>query len=525
MGLFNKIFRSKTEKRTTFRNPAQWFSDWLTGGGESSAGVNVNESNSLKYTPFWAAVRIISGTLGSLPIHVYRKINEKENEKYSSHPVYKLLHDRPNDYIDAVTFLETRQAHVLGYGNCYAEIQRDGRGNPLALWPLMPDKTRRMITDSGVFYYEVTLPTGGKVNIPDYNVLHIKGLGFDGYTGYNVVQMHKEALGYGMAVKKFGAKFFANGCNVSGVFEHPKELSQEAYDRLDKSLREKYTGLTNAQRTLILEEDMKFKQTGIEPEKAQALEVQKWTVDDCSRIFQIPPHMLASMEFSKYNNIEQLELEFYKRTMLYWFRKWECELKYKLFGTSERDKFFVKFNIDALLRGDIKSRMEAHEIGIRSSILSPDEAREKEDMNPIPDGKGKIFLQPLANGPLGTEPKSKDTNNNSNQNNNDPVRNAHRNLLTSQWIRVINKQNGDHRKNIDSAFNLLIEPVTAFASVIRKQNEAREILKGLLEEIITEKTKLSIYDANRMADLTINRFLISHHEGHEVARREDIIIK
>jgi len=282
--------------RSTSSNPSKWLVDWISGGTGSSSGVKVNEESALKFVPFWAAVRVISGTLSSLPFQVYKRNPEGGKEKIVNHRVYDLLHNRPNPYMDAITLIETRMAHVLTYGNGYAEIQRDGAGRPVALWPLLPDRTARKVDSSGVPYYEVMLGDGSTVDIPDYNVLHIKGLGFDGYTGYNVVDYNKEAIGYGVAVKEYGSRFFGQDANPGGVLEYPNALSDNALKHLQESWTSRHSGLSNKHRIQVLEEGAKWSPIGVNPDKAQALEVQRFSVDDISRIFNIPPHKLGSMD-------------------------------------------------------------------------------------------------------------------------------------------------------------------------------------------------------------------------------------
>jgi len=497
MGAICNILDAKIKRRSGTAHPAQWLIDVFTGGTESASGVNVNEQSALKYTPFWSAVRIISGTQGALPFLVYQRISDEDKKRAPKHPTYRLLHDRPNEYMDSITFIETRQAHVLTYGNGYAEIQRDKLDRPVALWPLLPNKTERKISPEGIPYYEITMPNSGeKIPLPDRNVLHIKGLGFDGYTGYNVVQYHKEAIGYGVAVKEYGARFFSNGANADGVFEHPAAMSPEAYKRLKESLRAN-EGLSKSHRTIILEESTKFNKTIVDPEQAQALEVQKWTVDDCSRIFQIPPHMLGSMEFSKYNNVDQLEIEFVKRTMLYWFRKWEQEVNYKLFMPKERADYFAEILYEGLLRGDIKTRYECYRIGKMAGFLSTNDIHKKENMNSIGPA-GDIYLEPLNMVPAGSKRSGGLLKSYK-------VRAAHKTLLTSQWLRIITKLNGNSQWNKEAAFRILCEPVTVYASILGRQENSRDILNNLLNEILTEQTKLSIYDADRLADLTMAR--------------------
>ena len=422
MGAICTLLNQAVSRRSGVTNPAQWLIDIFAGGDESASGVKVSHDSALKHTPFWSSVRIISGTLAALPFLVYERTEDGGGkDRVPAHPIYKLLHDRPNEYMDSLTLIETRQAHALCYGNGYCEIQRDGAGRPVALWPLMPqpERTKRVVDKQGRLYYEIRTPDGQGHILPDENVLHIKGLGFDGYTGYDVVRYHKEAIGYGVAVKEFGARFFGNGANVGGVIEHPTTLGDKAMKHLKESMKTEYEGLSKAHRLMILEEGMKLNKTGVEPDKAQALEVLKWTVDDCSRIFQIPPHKLGSMEFSKYNNVEQLQLDFIATTMLYWFKKWEQECNYKLFGQAERGRYFCEILVEGLLRGDIKSRTESLAMQKDRGVLSRNEWRAIENRNPVEGGDEFTEAANIAG-----------NQNNGNQNNgngnNNAVRAAHR---------------------------------------------------------------------------------------------------
>ena len=504
-------------KRFSLKQPPEWFIDYF-GGGASASGIKVGHQAALQFTPFWAAVRIISGTIAALPFKVYHNLEGGGKEAVPKHPVYQLLHTRPNDYVDAVTFLETRMAHVLCYGNGYAEIQRDGAGRPVALWPLLPDKTKRKITEDGKFVYEVTLPAGDKVPLPDANVLHIKGLGFDGYTGYDVVSYHKEALGLGIGVKEYGARFFANNAAPGGVLEHPgpAPLGDKAFKHLKESWAELHQGLENAHRVAILEEGTKWHEFGIDPQRAQALEVQKWTVDDCSRIFQIPPHMLGSMEFSKYNNVEELRLDFLTMTMLYWFRKWEQECSYKLLMPREQGKLFCEFVADGLLRGNVAARTKYYQAGRQWGFLSINDIRAKENMNPIGPA-GDVYLDPLNMVPAGSLKADSDNKGpwNDSVGDNDgggqnSIRAAHRALLASQWRRIITKQNNANgqkenpawwEKQREFAHNVLDDATRAYASV-RGIGAVPAIvtLDGLIKEIVSRNVILQPDDAERLAD-------------------------
>lgn len=507
MGAICKLLdRSIESNRSNTANPAQWFINWVGGGTESASGVKVNAQSALSYTPFWAAVRIITGTIAELPFIVYSRLPGGGKDREQKHPVYSLLHDRPNGYMDALTFIETRQAHVLTYGNGYAEIQRDGAGRPVALWPLLPDRTARKIKD-GVPYYEVQLPAGGTVNLPDYNVLHIKGLGFDGYTGYNVVAYHKDAIGYGIAVKEYGARFFSGDGSPGGVLEHPKALTDPAKKHLEESWSAGHTGLKQAHRMAILEEGMTWKQQAVDPKQAQALEVQKFTVDDCSRIFNIPPHMLGSMDRATFNNIEELNLKFLTMTMLYWIRKWEQECNYKLFMPAERGRLFTEILYDALLRGNTTARYAAYNIGRLGGWLNVDEIREKENMNPLPDGKGQIYLEPLNMKPAGTVDPPAD----SGGDDDDDVRATHRAAIASQWSRAIKKQANTTVSQSDYANKILFEPVNTWAALCGvPANRAREILEKLIADNLYKYSRYKISDARKLATITMQEIGANH---------------
>jgi len=501
----NILGRFGYTKRTTSSNPAQWLIDCVSGGAETSSGKRVNESSALKYSPFWASVRVISGTIASLPFIVYRRDGKGGKTRANGHSVYELLHNRPNEYMDALTFIETRQAHVLTYGNGFAEIQRTNGGKPIALWPLLPDRTFRKMGDDGVPYYEIRQAKGPTVYLPDYNVLHIKGLGFDGYTGYNVVQYHKEAIGYGVAVKEYGGRFFSNDASPGGVLEHPHTLGDTALKHLKESWNAEHKGLTQAHRLKILEEGMKWKQTGVDPEQAQALEVQKFTVDDCSRIFNIPPHKIGSMERATFSNIEEQNIDFVIMTMLYWFRKWEQECNYKLFMPGERKKMFCEILVEGLLRGKTLTRYTAYKIGRYAGFLSVNDILRFENMNTI-GPKGDIYLEPLNMTPAGTKPEPKSEPKTLEK---DSIRKAHRDLIISQLLRVIRKRFTSFESQRNFAKTILFEPVNAYASTFnRNGREVRGLLDDTVDMLISNN--FSEDDAGELADRIINMIGDNH---------------
>lgn len=396
MSLLSRIKRSLTNAR----NPQQWFINFVNGGSASSSGVVVSEASAMTYTPFWAAVRIISGAVAGLPLITYRKTDDGKERAENEIP-FTLLKDVANPYMTSFKLKETLQAHALVYGNGYANIERDGGGRPIALWPLLPNQTKRVIGDDGVPHYEVGIPGMEPRTLLDDDVLHIAGLGFDGLSGYNVVRLHKEAIGLGMATKQYSAAFFSNGAQPAGILEHPGEMTEQAQKRFRKSWEEQHKGLTRSHRIAILEEGMKYTQTGVNPEDAQSLEMQKFSVDDVARIFNIPPHKLASMDRATFSNIEEQNMDFLTQTLLYWLKGWETECNKKLIMPSRRGKVFVEYLVDAFLRGDLESRYKAYNTGRLGGWLSVNEIRGFENMNNIGD-EGDIYLEPLNMKPAGT---------------------------------------------------------------------------------------------------------------------------
>jgi len=526
MSTLREKLGSWVAKRFNLKNPPQWFVEYF-GGGKSSAGVQVGHQGALRFTPFWAAVRVISGTIGALPFKVYRRLDGGGKEPQSGHRVYGLLHEAPNEYMDAVTFVETRMAHVLTHGNGYAEIQRDGAGRPAGLWPLLPNRTARKAREDGTLYYEITLPAGGKITLPDRDVLHIKGLGFDGYTGYDVVTYHREALGYGIATKEFGARFFANDASPGGVVEHPGPgaMSAPAYNNLKKSWDEAHAGLSNAHRVAILEEGAKFHPTGVEPQKAQMIQAMKFSIDDCARIFGIPPHKIGSMEFSKYSNVYELNNDFYCSTMLYWFRKWEQEINAKLFGPGERGVLFVEILVDALLRGDMAARTAYYQAGRQWGWLSVDDIREKENMNPLPDGAGKIYLQPLNMVEAGTDPAPPAKP--ATDDDDDPVRTAHRGMLVAQCRRIVTKQiKRSREKTPDEWWQRhqawaaeLLEPTALAYERTRRQPKALagQVIARIVSEWFSESMPLESFATEKDAAEVIADDIIERIGGRHGA--------
>lgn len=379
MSIFERLFKSREKPQNSLFGSAYTFFF-----GSTTSGKTVNERTAMQTTAVYACVRVLSETLASLPLHTYTH-SDRGKEKATDHHLYYLLHDEPNPEMTSFVFRETLMSHLLLWGNAYAQVIRDGRGNVLALYPLLPDKMTVERTGAGELYYEYQKDTGPVILRRD-EVFHIPGLGFDGLVGYSPIAMAKNAIGMAIATEEYGAKFFANGANPGGVLEHPGVVKDPK--RVRDSWNAVYQGSSNAHRVAVLEEGMKFQSIGIPPEQAQFIATRKFQLNEIARIFRIPPHMIGDLEKSSFSNIEQQSLEFVKYTLDPWVSRWEQAIQKTLLKETEKSQYFVKFNVDGLLRGDYQGRMNGYAVGRQNGWLSSNDIRELEDMNRIPEDQG-----------------------------------------------------------------------------------------------------------------------------------------
>ncbi len=362
--------------------------------GGTTSGKTVNERTAMRTTAVYACVRILSEAVAGLPLHIYRYRADGGKERIPLHPLYHLLHDEPNPEMTSFVFRETLMSHLLLWGNAYAQVVRNGRGQAVALYPLLPSKMDVSRAANGQLLYtyyrdadETGLnPKGGYITLRRDEVLHIPGLGFDGLIGYSPIAMAKNAIGMSLATEEYGASFFANGANPGGVLEHPGVIKD--IGRVKESWNSAYQGNGNAHKIAVLEEGMKFQAIGIPPEQAQFLETRKFQINEIARIYRVPPHMVGDLEKSSFSNIEQQSLEFVKYTLDPWVVRWEQSLQQSLLLPSEKPSLFIRFNLDGLLRGDYQSRMNGYAVGRQNGWMSANDIRELEDMNRITTEEG-----------------------------------------------------------------------------------------------------------------------------------------
>lgn len=390
MGLFKSSKKPRDKPELENRTAGSGYTFFM---GTASSGKVVTERSAMQMTAVYACVRILSEAVAGLPLHIYRYKEDGSKEKAIDSNLYHLLHDEPNPEMSSFVFRETLMTHLLLWGNAYAQIIRNGKGEVIALYPLMPNKMQVDRDESGKLYYSYSRSegdpntlTGTTVLLEPRDVLHIPGLGFDGLVGYSPIAMAKNAIGLAIATEEFGSKFFANGAAPSGVLEHPGTIKDP--QKLRENWNSQFGGSGNAGKVAVLEEGMKYAPISISPEQAQFLETRKFQINEIARIFRVPPHMLADLEKSSFSNIEQQSLEFVKYTLDPWVVRWEQSLYRSLLSAEEKKRYFFKFNLEGLLRGDYQSRMNGYAIARQNGWMSANDIRELENLDKIPAEEG-----------------------------------------------------------------------------------------------------------------------------------------
>ena len=388
MSIFSRIFKSRGSPKNSL--PGDGYRPYV---GRTTSGNSVTQRSSMQLTAVYACVRVLSEGVASLPLVTYKEKKDGTKVRAVDHPLYYLLHDEPNPEMTSFSFRETLMMHLLLYGNAFAQIIRNGKGDVVALYPLMPDRMKVDRDEHGHIYYEymkqqdeaATMKTGTVILSPE-DVLHIPGLGFDGLVGYSPIAMAKNAIGMASACEEYGASFFANGASPGAVLEHPGVLKDP--EKVRTAWQEAYGGPHKANRVAVLEEGMKFTPISINPQEAQFLETRKFQIEEIARIFRVPLHLIGDLDHATFSNIEEQSLEYVQYTLQPWLIRWEQAIQRSLFTPEEKKTMFCRFNVDGLLRGNYQSRMQGYSIGIANGFMSVNDVRALEQMDLIPDEEG-----------------------------------------------------------------------------------------------------------------------------------------
>ena len=350
----------------------------------TTAGVRIDPDQALTNATVWACVTYLSRMVAQLP---WRVMQEQENgtaKRAPAHPLNYLLSTRPNPEMGSFTFRETMVGWAVRRGNAVAEIQRDARGVPVALWPIHPSRISFERDEAGALQYVVS--TGAdRVYLSSQEVFHLRGYG-EGAVGLDVVAYAAESIGWAQATELFGSSFFGNGANASGFLYAPGKLSPEAYKNLERKLATKHGGPKKANRTMIVDSGMKFERASTDPNDAQFIETRQHQIEEICRWFGVPPHKVMHLLRATFSNIEHQAIEVVVDSITPWVKRIEEEGNYKLFGQNRRG-FFNKLDLNGLQRGDFKSRQEGLQIQRRNGVINANQWRRLEDMDEIgPDG-------------------------------------------------------------------------------------------------------------------------------------------
>ena len=410
------------EKRSNLANPQQWLLNILGGGFESKAGIKINYETAIKVSAVFACVNLVSQTMASLPLPLYRK-RERGKDKADNHPIYVLIHDLANPETTAFDFWVMYIVNLLLTGDAFGYVKRDGNGNIVELWNVPTGNvTIFRNKETGELYYKIREDDNKEFVLYPENIMHTRGMRFASKDKtLDPIKIAREALGLSVALEEYGSTYFKNGANVGGIVEVPGVLKEDAFKRFKDSFNEKFSGIGNSNKVLFLESGSKFIKMGNSPNESQAIESRKFQVIEIARFFNVPPHKIMDLEKATFSNIEQQSIEFVQSCIHPMAVRLEQSIFKDLLGISERKKYFAKFNLNGLLRGDSTARKEFYQAGIQNGWFSPNDVRELEDLNAIDSGdiymvNGNMIPLNQLEEVLKQKMKGGDTNGQGNQN-------------------------------------------------------------------------------------------------------------
>ncbi len=395
MGVLTSVFRAAMPLEQLGPLTAQRVVD-LLAGPPASSGVRVTEDAVRGLPAAHACNRVLAEGIAALPFAVFERQEPRGRRRATEHPLYRLLHEQANPYMTAYKFRETMQGHLGFWGNAFANIERNRYGDPIALWPMRPDCLHKMwIDENKIMHYVYQMPDGSPYEGTQFDIFHVRGLSKDGLMGISPLTVFREAFGQSIAAREYGSRFFSQDARPGGVLQTKGKLSTEAAQRMGASWRAAHEGLNHAHRVAILEEGVEWHQVGMSNEDAQFVELQQFNLGDMARIFNIKPHKIADLSRATFSNIEQVAIEHVTDTLMPWLVNWEQQVGVSLIKPAEQGRYYAKHIVAGLLRGDSAARSAFYSAGINGGWFSPDDIREMEDLNPLPDGLGDVYYRPL----------------------------------------------------------------------------------------------------------------------------------
>ncbi len=360
--------------------------DQLYSGSPTYTGKPVSKQNALQVSAVWACILIRANDIARLPLIPFLRL-KPGLEAADQHYLWPLCQHEANPRQTAYRFRHLMQTWLDLWGNAYAEIEMNGRGQVTGLWPWRPDRVAIFRANdkdpNGSLIYRYKFDDKSTVDLPADQILHIRGLGIDGITGLSPIEMHKQTVGLSMAIVEHGARFFGNGATLSGYLEHPGSLSDKAKKSLQEWWEGQHQGLSNAHRTAILEEGMKYHASGATMVDAQYLETMKFTIEDIARIYGVPLHKLASLSDQTNNNIEQQARDYIDSCLGPLTSNWQQEMEFSLLSARDRDNYCLLFQLDHLIRGDMAAQGTFYGTMIDKGVMTQNNVREKLNLNPL----------------------------------------------------------------------------------------------------------------------------------------------
>jgi HK97 family phage portal protein len=400
-GLFGAIVRPRAEDVTTEVSIEEWVRHH-SGGGVAHTGIAVSAESAMRYTTVMICVRVLAESVASLPCILYRRRKDGGKDRATDHPLYRVLHDQANAWNTAFEYTEGTMNNLAMRGNGYAYRETNNKDQTIGLVPLHPDPVEIKQAADWSPIYTVTMPDNQRVTLKPREIHHIRGPFPKGYVGQSMITLARESIGLGLAAERFGANLYRNGVKPSGVLRHPKQLGAVALENIRTSFEDRYGGLENSSRPLVLEEGMEWTALSINPDDAQFIETRKFQRSEIAGVFRVPAHLVNDLEKATFSNIEHSTLDFIIHSLRPWLVRWEQAINRDLLSDAERGDYFVEFMIDGLLRGDFATRMAGYALQIQNGISNPNEIRARENMNPRAGGdeywKPTNFYPPDAGG-------------------------------------------------------------------------------------------------------------------------------
>lgn len=384
MGWIDRIrnaFSPRAEQNSINTITMEDYARMIGGGAVADTGIYVSPETALRYTTVLICIRVLAESVASLPCILYRRRKDGGKDRAVDHPLYRVLHDQANATFTAFEYVEGTMCNLASRGNGYSYVDRNSKGQTIGLTPLHPDPVTITQNADWTPSYEVTLPDNTRAKLKQSQIHHIRGPLPKGYVGRSMIALAREAIGLGMAAESFGSHMYRNGVRPTGTLEHPGQLGGQAIENLRTQFAEKYSGLENSGKPLILEEGMEFKALSINPADAQFIESRKFQRTEIAGIFRVPAHLVNDLDRATFSNIEHQSLDFIVHSIRPWLKRWEQAINRDLLLPTERGEYFVEFLIDDFLRGDFKTRMEGYAQGIQNGIWSPNEVRIRENFN------------------------------------------------------------------------------------------------------------------------------------------------